>query len=41
MYSWLQFSLATACALVAWYALYRPAEPRAQEAEEPVAGLAA
>lgn len=24
MYSWLHFSLATACALAAWYALYRP-----------------
>lgn len=33
MYSWLQFSLATGCALVAWYALYR--DPDAP-AEEPV-----
>jgi alpha-1,6-mannosyltransferase len=39
MYSWLHFSLATACALAAWYALYRipkPLEPRANDAEEPV-----
>ena len=27
MYSWLHFSLATACALVAWYSLYRVPEP--------------
>jgi len=37
MYSWLQVSLATACALVAWYSLYRMPEPKATEAEEPVA----
>jgi alpha-1,6-mannosyltransferase len=37
MYSWLHFSLATACALLAWYTLYRAPEPRAEEAEEPVA----
>jgi alpha-1,6-mannosyltransferase len=29
MYSWLDVSLATVCALAAWYALYRPPEPRA------------
>jgi alpha-1,6-mannosyltransferase len=28
MYSWLQFSLATACALVAWYAVYRSPTPQ-------------
>jgi alpha-1,6-mannosyltransferase len=28
MYSWLHFSLATACALVAWYWLYRVPEPK-------------
>jgi alpha-1,6-mannosyltransferase len=28
MYSWLHFSLATACALVAWYSLYRVPEPK-------------
>jgi alpha-1,6-mannosyltransferase len=36
MYSWLHFSLATACALGAWYALHRaPArqEPRPAEDE--------
>jgi len=36
MYSWLHFSLATACALAAWYALYRtptPQETRPDEAE--------
>ncbi|HSS24519.1 MAG TPA: alpha-(1-_6)-mannopyranosyltransferase A [Mycobacterium sp.] len=37
MYSWLHVSLATACALVAWYSLYRAPEPKATEAEEPVA----
>jgi len=36
MYSWLHFSLATACAMVAWYALYRQPEPLPDEAEEPV-----
>src|SRR6516162_1118819 len=36
MYSWLHFSLATACALAAWYALYRQPEPLPDEAEEPV-----
>jgi alpha-1,6-mannosyltransferase len=36
MYSWLHFSLATACALAAWYALYRAPEPQPEEAEEPV-----
>ncbi len=41
MYSWLHFSLATACALVAWYTLYRRPRPRANEAKEPVAGPAA
>ncbi|KLO32060.1 alpha-(1-_6)-mannopyranosyltransferase A [Mycobacterium haemophilum] len=33
MYSWLHFSLATTCALIAWYALYRAPEARASEAE--------
>ncbi|HUH72663.1 MAG TPA: alpha-(1-_6)-mannopyranosyltransferase A [Mycobacterium sp.] len=33
MYSWLHVSLATACALVAWYTLYRTPEPLADEAE--------
>ncbi|HXA88919.1 MAG TPA: alpha-(1-_6)-mannopyranosyltransferase A [Mycobacterium sp.] len=28
MYSWLHFSLATACALGAWYSLYRVPEPK-------------
>jgi alpha-1,6-mannosyltransferase len=36
MYSWLHFSLATACALAAWYALYRTPEPRPEQAEESV-----
>src|SRR5271165_4783024 len=35
MYSWLHFSLATACALVAWYSLYRvPDAPSEQPFEE-------
>jgi alpha-1,6-mannosyltransferase len=33
MYSWLHFSLATACALAAWYALYRAPESQPDEAE--------
>jgi len=33
MYSWVHFSLTTACALLAWYALYRHPEPRADEVE--------
>ena len=33
MYSWLHVSLATACAAVAWYALYRAPEPRSEMAE--------
>jgi alpha-1,6-mannosyltransferase len=33
MYSWLQFSLATGCALIAWYSLYRTHQPRADEVE--------
>lgn len=37
MYSWLHFSLATAAALVAWYALYRVPAARTDEAQEPVA----
>jgi alpha-1,6-mannosyltransferase len=37
MYSWLHVSLAIACALVAWYSLYRAPEPKATEAAEPVA----
>lgn len=32
MYSWLHFSLATACALVAWYSLYRTPRPTAAPA---------
>jgi alpha-1,6-mannosyltransferase len=31
MYSWLQFSMATTCALVAWYALYRVSDAPAEE----------
>ncbi|OBE94825.1 alpha-(1-_6)-mannopyranosyltransferase A [Mycobacterium sp. 852002-10029_SCH5224772] len=30
MYSWLHFSLATACALTAWYTLYRDRQPPAE-----------
>ena len=37
MYSWLHVFLATACALVAWYTLYRAPQPRAQQTEEAVA----
>ncbi len=33
MYSWLHFWVATACALIAWYSLYRAPQPRADEAE--------
>jgi alpha-1,6-mannosyltransferase len=33
MYSWLHFSLATACALIAWYSLYRVPRPPAERAE--------
>jgi alpha-1,6-mannosyltransferase len=36
MYSWMHVFLATACALVAWYTLYRGPQPRAQQAEEVV-----
>jgi alpha-1,6-mannosyltransferase len=36
MYSWMHVFLATACALVAWYTLYRAPQPRAQQAEEVV-----
>jgi alpha-1,6-mannosyltransferase len=36
MYSWLHVFLATACALVAWYTLYRAPQPRAQQTEEAV-----
>ena len=35
MYSWLHFSLATACALAAWYALYRTPEPPKPQPAEP------
>jgi alpha-1,6-mannosyltransferase len=35
MYSWLHVSLATACAVVAWYALYWAPEPRSEMAENP------
>jgi alpha-1,6-mannosyltransferase len=37
MYSWLHVFLATACALVAWYTLYRVPQPRARQTEEAVA----
>jgi alpha-1,6-mannosyltransferase len=37
MYSWLHFSLATACGLIAWYTLHRAPESRAGEAAAPVA----
>ncbi|OBF94425.1 hypothetical protein A5773_16095 [Mycobacterium sp. 852014-52450_SCH5900713] len=37
MYSWLHFSLATACALIAWYRLYRAPDERAGITEEAVA----
>jgi alpha-1,6-mannosyltransferase len=33
MYSWLHFSLATACALAAWYTLYRAPEPHPEKTE--------
>jgi alpha-1,6-mannosyltransferase len=33
MYSWLHFSLATACALVAWYGLYRAPGPHTNAVE--------
>jgi alpha-1,6-mannosyltransferase len=33
MYSWLHFGLATACALIAWYSLYRAPGPRADTGE--------
>jgi alpha-1,6-mannosyltransferase len=36
MYSWIHVFLATACALVAWYTLYRAPQPRAQQVEEAV-----
>lgn len=32
MYSWLHFSLATACAVIAWYSLYRAPRPSAEQA---------
>ncbi|MGZ4525633.1 MAG: alpha-(1-_6)-mannopyranosyltransferase A [Mycobacterium sp.] len=34
MYSWLHFSLATGCALIAWYSLDRAPDRRADKAEE-------
>ncbi len=34
MYSWLQFSLATACALIAWYSLYRVPAAHTEEPSE-------
>jgi alpha-1,6-mannosyltransferase len=34
MYSWLQFSLASMCALAAWYALYRVPDAHAEEPSE-------
>ncbi|OCB55132.1 DUF2029 domain-containing protein [Mycobacterium malmoense] len=39
MYSWLHVSLATACALLAWYSLYRT--PEAEAAESGATGAAA
>jgi alpha-1,6-mannosyltransferase len=36
MYSWPHVFLAIACALVAWYTLYRAPQPRAQQAEAAV-----
>jgi alpha-1,6-mannosyltransferase len=36
MYSWLHVSLATACALAAWYALHRAPDARPDGAEGPV-----
>jgi alpha-1,6-mannosyltransferase len=33
MYSWLHFSLATACALIAWYSLYRAPAQEAERAD--------
>jgi len=38
MYSWLHFSLAAACALVAWYSVYRASAPQAGVVEVPAAG---
>jgi alpha-1,6-mannosyltransferase len=35
MYSWIHVSLATACAAVAWYALYRAPEPRPDTVAQP------
>lgn len=35
MYSWLHFSLATACALAAWYALYRAPERQSESPSTP------
>jgi alpha-1,6-mannosyltransferase len=35
MYSWLHFSLATACALAAWYALYRAPERQLEAVSTP------
>jgi alpha-1,6-mannosyltransferase len=35
MYSWLHVALATACAVVAWYALYRTPQRRTQTAKNP------
>jgi len=36
MYSWLHFALASACALIAWYALSRAPDRRAEQAAPPV-----
>lgn len=35
MYSWLHVSLATACAVIAWYALYRAPQPPGETVENP------
>ncbi|COZ50606.1 transmembrane protein [Mycobacterium tuberculosis] len=36
MYSWLHFWIATACALTAWYVLYRSPDRRGVQAATPV-----
>jgi len=41
MYSWIHVLLATACALAAWYALYRTEEPPPRDDAEDVAGVSA
>ncbi|WP_167102010.1 alpha-(1-_6)-mannopyranosyltransferase A [Mycobacterium sp. DL592] len=41
MYSWIHVLLATACAVAAWYALYRTEEPPPHDDAEDVAGVSA